>query len=195
MRIPKRRRREGKTDYLKRIKLLKSESPRVVFRKTNNLIIAEYVTSKEAQDKIEIGITSKALKNYGWPDKFDGSLKSIPASYLTGFLIGKEILKKKLEQPIVDFGMMRMLSKNKGFAFLKGLIDAGIEISCNEEHFPEEERIIGTNLKEDFSKTFKEIKSKIEKNEAVHSTKKETHKEHEKKEETHSTKKAVTKKK
>jgi large subunit ribosomal protein L18 len=176
MRIPKRRRREGKTDYLKRIKLLKSESPRVVFRKTDRYIIAEYITSKEAQDKIEIGITSKVLKNYGWPDKFNGSLKSIPASYLTGFLIGKEIIKKKLEQPIVDFGMTRVLSKNKGFAFLKGLIDAGIEINCDEENFPEEERIIGENLKEDFSKTFKEIKSKIEKNEAVHSEKKETKK-------------------
>jgi len=179
MRIPKRRRREGKTDYLKRIKLLKGESPRVVFRRTNNLIIAEYVTSKEAQDKIEIGLTSKALKKYGWPDKFDGSLKSIPASYLTGFLIGKEIIKKKLEQPIVDFGMTRVLSKNKGFAFIKGLIDAGIEISCPEKDFPEEERIMGESMKEDFSKTFKEIKSNIEggkqtEKKETHSTKKIT---------------------
>lgn len=172
MKVSKRRRREGKTDYLKRIKLLKSETPRIVFRRTNKYIIAEYVTSHEAQDKVEIGMTSKILKNYGWPEKFDGSLKSIPACYLTGFLIGKEIIKKKLENPIVDFGMMRMLSKNKGFAFLKGLIDAGIEINCDEEHFPEEERIEGKSLKEDFSKTFKEIKSKIEKGEGKAPSKK-----------------------
>ncbi len=166
MKVQKRRRREGKTDYLKRIKLLKSECPRIVFRRTNKYILAEYVDSHEAQDKVKIGFTSKILKKYGWPDKFDGSLKSVPASYLTGFVMGKEIAKKKLENPIVDFGMMRMLSKNKGFAFIKGLIDAGMEINCEEKHFPEEERIMGANLKEDFSKTFKEIKSKIEKGES-----------------------------
>jgi large subunit ribosomal protein L18 len=163
MKTLKRRKLEGKTDYMKRFKLLKSYLPRVIFRKTNRYVIAQYVTSKEAQDKIEIGITSRDLKKFGWPDEFGGSLKSIPAAYLTGLLIGKEIIKKKLKTPIVDFGMTRVLSKNRGFAFLKGIIDAGIKIKCDEEQFPEEERIIGKNLKDDFSKTFKEIKSKIDK--------------------------------
>jgi hypothetical protein len=63
----------------------------------------------------------------------------------------------------VDFGMIRVLSKNRAFAFLKGLVDAGIEINCPEENFPEEDRITGKHMKKDFSKTFKEIKSKIEK--------------------------------
>lgn len=163
MKTLKRRRIEGKTDYGKRIGLLKSETPRVVFRKTNRYIIAQYVESEEAQDKIIIGATSKDLQKFGWPKEFEGSLKSIPASYLTGFLLGKEITKKKLETPIVDFGMIRLTGKNKGFAFIKGLIDAGIKVKCSAENFPEEERISGKNLKKDFSKTFKEIKSKIEK--------------------------------
>ena len=163
MKVDKRRRLENKTDYAKRIKLLKSESPRLVFRRTNRYIIAQYVTSKEAQDKIEVGITSKNLKEYGWPAEFEGSLKSVPASYLTGFLIGKEIVKKKLKTPIVDLGMIRALSKNKAFAFLNGVVDAGIEIACPEENFPEKDRITGKNMKKDFSKTFAEIKSKIEK--------------------------------
>lgn len=160
--VDKRRRRESKTDYSKRMKLLKSESPRIVFRKTNRYIIGQYVTSDEAQDKIEIGITSKNLLSYGWPKEFEGSLKSLSASYLTGFLIGKEIMKKKLETPIVDFGMIRVIGKNKAFAFLKGVADAGIEINCPEESFPEEDRISGKHMKSDFSKTFKEIKLKIE---------------------------------
>ena len=163
MRVPKRRRIEGKTDYANRVRLLKGETPRVVFRKTNKYIIAEYVTSHEAQDKIEIGMTSKNLKKFGWPDEFDGSLKSVPASYLTGFLMGKEIAKKKLATPIVDVGMIRTISKNKVFAFIKGLIDAGMKIKCSKEKFPEEERIEGKNLKKDFTKTFKEIKLKLEK--------------------------------
>ena len=56
MKTLKRRRRESKTDYGKRIKLLKGNTPRIVFRKTNKHIIAQYISSKEAQDKIEIGI-------------------------------------------------------------------------------------------------------------------------------------------
>lgn len=163
MKTLKRRRLEGKTDYAKRIKLLKSEMPRIVFRKTNRYIIAQYATSREAQDKIEIGITSRNLKKFGWPEEMNGSLKSIPASYLTGLLAGKEIISKKLKTPVVDLGMIRAISKNKIFAFIKGLVDAGVKIKCDEENFPEEGRIEGKHMKKDFSKTFKEIKSKIEK--------------------------------
>jgi len=162
MKTLKRRRKEHKTDYLKRIKLLKSSSPRVVFKKTNKYIMAQYVKSKEAQDKVEIGVSSKILIKYGWPKEFRGSLKSIPASYLTGLLIGKKILGKKLEKPIVDFGMIRVLHKNRTFAFLKGLKDSGIKVECEEEFFPNEDRIRGKHLKKDFSKIFEEIKSKIQ---------------------------------
>lgn len=163
MKTLKRRKKEHKTDYSKRIRLLKSGSPRIVFKKTNRYIITQYVKSKEAQDKIEIGMTSKDLLKYGWPKELAGSLKSIPASYLTGLLIGKKILRKKLDSPIADFGMLRILHKNRAFAFLKGLKDSGIEIKCEEEFFPPEERIKGKHLKKDFSKIFEEIKSKIEK--------------------------------
>ena len=163
MKISKRRRIENKTDYSKRLKLLKSETPRLVFRKTNRYVLAQYIVSIEAQDKIEIGISSKNLSTYGWPKEFEGSLKSLTASYLTGYLIGKQITKKKLETPIIDFGMIRVIAKNKAFAFLKGVADAGVEVNCEEENFPEQERIEGKNMKKDFSKTFKEIKSKIDK--------------------------------
>jgi large subunit ribosomal protein L18 len=159
----KRRRKENKTDYLKRLKLLKSKIPRIVFRKTNKYVMAQYVVSKQAKDKVEIGLSSKQLVKYGWPKEFQGSLKSIPASYLTGFLIGKRIIKEKKETPIIDLGMMRVLHKTKIFAFLKGLIDAGIEIKHKKDVFPDDEKITGENLKKDFSKTFNEIKSKIEK--------------------------------
>ncbi len=162
MKVNKKRRRQNKTDYLKRLKLLKSKSPRIVFRKTNKYIIAQYVTSKEAQDKIEIGINSKNLINYGWPKESKGSLKSLSASYLIGLLMGKKILDKKLETPIVDLGMIRALHKTKVYAFMKGLNDAGIEIKCTEEAFPSEDRIKGEHMKNKIS--FNEIKSKIENN-------------------------------
>ncbi|MCX6746839.1 MAG: 50S ribosomal protein L18 [Candidatus Pacearchaeota archaeon] len=164
MKTLKRRRKEGKTDYLKRIKLLKNKCPRVIFRKTNKYILAQYVTSKEAQDKVEIGLTSKALIKYGWPNEMSGSLKSIPAAYLTGLLIGKEIIKNKLKTPIADFGMVRAIRKNRAYAFLNGIIESGIKIKCDEECFPDKDRISGKHMKKDFSQKFNEIKSKIEKN-------------------------------
>jgi len=161
--VLKRRKRENKTDYLRRLNLLKSKTPRIVFRKTNKYVIAQYIKSLETKDKVEIGISSKSLKKYGWPEDFQGSLKSIPASYLTGFLMGKKILKEKKQIPIIDFGMIRVLHKTKLFAFLKGLIDSGIEIKYKKEVFPSEDKIMGKNLKKDFSENFNQIKSKIEK--------------------------------
>jgi len=163
MKTLKRRRLEKKTDYGKRIKLLKSGLPRVVVRRTNRYIIAQYVTSKEAKDRIEFGVSSSALMKYGWPEKFKNSLKTISASYLTGLLFGKMISEKKGQKPIVDFGMIRAIRKNRLFAFLKGLKDSGIEVQCDEEYFPNEERIKGKHLKEDFSKEFDTIKNNIEK--------------------------------
>jgi len=160
--MPKRRRRENKTDYGKRIKLLKGGKPRVVFRKSNRYIIAQYVVSKEAQDNVALGVNSKDLIGFGWPKENQGSLKSIPAAYLTGFLMGKKIAEKGLENPIIDFGMNRMLYKTKTYAFLKGVIDSGIKINAKEEVFPEQDRIQGKHMKNKIN--FNEIKSGIEKN-------------------------------
>ncbi len=164
MKTLRRRRKENKTDYNIRIKLLKGEAPRVVFRKTNRYILAEYIISEEAKDKVLLGITSKILLKYGWPEDRVGSLKSIPASYLTGFLFGKKISEKKLETPVLDIGMIRNVRKSRVFSFIKGLIDSGIKIKCNEEFFPSEGRINGKDLKKDFSFVLEKIKSKIEKN-------------------------------
>jgi len=141
MKTVKKRRKQNRTDYLGRLKLLKSGKPRVVFRKTNKYIIAQYVTSKQAQDKIVFGVNSKDLMAHGWKEE-SGSLKSIPASYLIGYLIGKQIIKKSLETPIVDFGMTRVLHKTKTYAFLKGLIESGVKIKC-DKGFPDEEKIKG----------------------------------------------------
>jgi large subunit ribosomal protein L18 len=42
-RVPWRRRREGKTNYYKRLKLIRSGKPRLVVRRTNKYIIAQIV--------------------------------------------------------------------------------------------------------------------------------------------------------
>jgi len=163
MKTVRKRRKQNKTDYGKRIKLLKSGSPRLVFRRSNKYLNSQYVTSKGAQDKIKINLNSNLLLKYGWPIGLKNSLKTTPAAYLLGFLSGKTILKEKLKEPLIDFGMLRMIHKSRSYAFIKGLNDSGIKITCKEEAFPSEDRISGKHLKKDFSKTFEEIKSKIDK--------------------------------
>ncbi len=161
MKVQKRRRREAKTDYGRRLKLLKSEKPRIVFRRTNKYVTAQYTVSDEARDKVVMGISSNVLLKYGWPKEAASGLKNITAAYLLGYLMGKTIQKKKLEQPIIDFGMIQTLHKTKVYGFLKGVVDSGIAISCKEEAFPEEGRIKGEHLKNKVD--FEKIKSSIDK--------------------------------
>lgn len=161
IRTIKRRRRERKTDYKARLILLKSSLPRIIIRKTNKYILSQYVKSKESQDSVVIGADSKELLKYGWEKEKAGSLKSIPAAYFTGLLLGKKIKKieKENSKAILDLGLIRNVKKSRVYAVLKGLIDAGIEINYKKEVFPDEKRIKGEHLKNkiDFEKIKKNI--------------------------------------
>lgn len=163
MRIRKRRRREGKTDYKARLSLLKSGKARIVFRKTNKYLIGQYVKSKEAQDFVEVGVSSKELTKYGWPNDATGSLKSITASYLTGFLLGRKIIDKEGKtSAILDIGLLRNIPKSRIYGFLKGVVDAGVAVPCKKEMFPDESRIYGRHMKKNIE--FEKIKEEVEKN-------------------------------
>src|SRR3990167_6861646 len=84
-RVSRRRRRrlEAKTDYTSRLALIKSGMPRLVVRRTNRYIVAQVIKTDLAQDSIVVGVISRDLINSGWPENKKGSLKSLPASYLT----------------------------------------------------------------------------------------------------------------
>jgi len=161
MKTQKRRKIERKTDYKARLILLKSDLPRIAVRKTNNYIIAQYIKSHEGQDKVVAGVTSKELLNYGWDKKFTGSLKSIPAAYLTGKLLGNKIREKKGKEAILDIGLAKNIAGSRIYAVLKGLIDADIKIPCDEKSFPSEERISGKHLKDDIQKMIEKVREKI----------------------------------
>jgi large subunit ribosomal protein L18 len=150
----RKRRKECKTDYKSRKKLLESQLPRIVIRKTNKYFIIQTVESSEAQDKVILTFSSKELIKEGWNEKNKGSLKSIPAGYLTGLLAAKKIKNKKF---IVDLGMARTISGSRIFSVIKGLIDGGVGISANKKIFPPKERLEGEHLKPEM----KEIISKL----------------------------------
>ncbi len=163
LKIKKRRRREGKTNYNLRKKLLKGNLPRVTVRKTNKYIILSYVTSQEARDKVLISISSKKLLNYGWPEELKGSLKSIPAAYLSGLLFGKKISEKELNKKIIlDLGLNRNIAKSRIYSVVKGLKDAEIDIKCSEKIFPNEERTKGEHMKKNIKDIFDKIKQNID---------------------------------
>ncbi len=159
MKTIKRRRKENKTDYLKKLKMLKSGKPRLVVRKTNRYVILQYVESNEAQDRVVLGLTSKILLKHGWVESKKGSLKSLAAAYLAGFAMGKKIVKKKLETPIIDLGMVRNVHKSRIYGVVKGLVEAGVKIKHNAKVFPEDEK-----LKDIEGIEIEKIKSGIEKN-------------------------------
>ncbi len=147
----KRRRKEGKTDYRSRIEILKAGVPRLAVRKTNKYLIAEIIESDSAQDRIILGASSKELLKEGWPKEKAGSLKSKPASYLTGLILAKKSEKKI--KCILDIGLQRNSARGRIYSLLKGVIDGGIEVAHSEKALPGEEEIVqNKELREIFNK-------------------------------------------
>ncbi|MFX0022933.1 MAG: 50S ribosomal protein L18 [Candidatus Hermodarchaeota archaeon] len=146
-----RRRTEGKTDYHKRLRLLKSRKLRVVVRATNNHMRVQVVQSKLAGDKVLVSAFSKEL-----PLKFDWNANTgnVPAAYLTGYLAGTRAKKQNIQEAIFDLGIF--YHRNRVLAACKGVIDSGINIPYKEEFFPEslEDRVKGAHI-EYYAKTLK----------------------------------------
>jgi large subunit ribosomal protein L18 len=152
-----RRRHDGKTDYHKRLKLLKSRKLRVVIRASNDHMRVQIVQSKLGGDKILISAFSKELTSkYGW----NANTGNIPAAYLTGYLAGLRAKAQNINEGIFDLGVF--YHRNRVLAACKGLIDTGINIPYREEFFPEnlETRIKGIHI-EDYAKTLKSNEPEI----------------------------------
>ena len=146
-----RRRNAGKTDYHKRLKLLKSRKLRAVIRASNDHIRVQIVQSKLGGDKVLISAFSKELTSkYGW----NANTGNIPAAYLTGYLAGLRAKNKNIQDGIFDLGIF--YHRNRVLAACKGLVATGINIPHREEFFPEtlENRIKGIHI-EDYAKTLK----------------------------------------
>jgi large subunit ribosomal protein L18 len=160
--LAKQRRAEGKTNYTKRRRLLEGKKSRIVIRKTNRYVIIQYVKSSVAQDTVVASANSRELLEYGWLERKTGSLKSLGAAYLAGFLFGHRLKKLGLdkEQAILDTGLIRSTKGSRVYSAVKGIMDAKIKLSCNPEVFPEEKRIRGENIKEFFDKVKENIEKK-----------------------------------
>lgn len=159
MKLDKRRRIENKTNYRKRLVLLKGRSPRLVIRKTNRYLIMQIIKSEDAQDSVLYSTNTKELLKHGWPKDKEGSLKSLPAAYLTGLLLGKKSKDLK-EELILDTGLIPNTKGSRIYAAVKGISDAGIRINYDEKVIPSKERLEGKNTKvgDIFNKIMEKIK-------------------------------------
>ena len=144
-RRPFRRRAEGKTNYHKRMKLLKSKKLRAVIRASNNHIIVQIIQSKIGGDKVIVSAHSKELiSKFEW----NANTGNIPAAYLTGFLAGTRAKKQNVQEAILDLGIF--YHRNRVLAAFKGMLQSGIEIPYNEDFFPDniEEIITGSHIEQ-----------------------------------------------
>jgi len=161
--LPLKRRKEKKTNYNRRLKLLLSKKPRLVVRKSLKYTYAQIIKYKKDADQTMVSCSSKDLLKFGW----NRSCSNVPAAYLTGFLIGKKAVKNKIKSAVLDVGLQSCTKGGKIYAVLKGAIDAGLNIPKSEkteEMFPSEDRIKGKHIKDkEIEKIFNSVKAKIEK--------------------------------
>jgi large subunit ribosomal protein L5e len=160
------RRRQGKTDYYARKRLItqaknKYNAPkyRLVVRFTNKDIIVQIVTAELGGDKIFMAAYSHELKRYG----IKHGLTNWAAGYATGLLCARRALSKLglneefqgVEEPdgefklteeseegrrpfkcFLDVGLTRTSTGARVFGVMKGASDGGLYIPHSENRFP-----------------------------------------------------------
>jgi large subunit ribosomal protein L18 len=139
-----RRRREGKTDYGARIKLIYYEKSRLVVRISNAQATVQVIDYTPEGDVTVASAVGKQLSNYGYL----GNTGNITGVYLTGYLCAKRALAKGVEYAILDIGLRSPIKGSKVFAALKGAVDAGLEVPHGDFIFPEDERVRGEHVAE-----------------------------------------------
>ncbi|KAK9458646.1 60S ribosomal protein uL18 [Lipomyces oligophaga] len=163
---PYRRRREGKTDYYARKRLItqhkaKYNSPkyRLVVRFTNKDIIAQIVSSQISGDIVLSAAYAHELPNYG----IEHGLTNWAAAYAVGLLVARRTLQKlgldetytgveeadgefTLTEAVedgprpfkcyLDVGLHRTTTGARIFGVLKGASDGGLHVPHSEKRYP-----------------------------------------------------------
>jgi large subunit ribosomal protein L18 len=141
-RVPFKRKREGKTDYRQRTKLLRSGKPRLVVRPSLRHITVQVVRATPGGDSTLASAHSSELSKFGWK-AYSGN---VPAAYLTGLLCGYRAVKAGATEGILDLNMHAPTPQGKVFAALKGVLDAGLKVPHGEKVFPTDERTRGDHI-------------------------------------------------
>jgi|UniRef100_A0A2N9FTN2 large subunit ribosomal protein L5e len=158
------RRREGKTDYRARIRLInqdknKYNTPkyRFVVRFTNKDITAQIISASIAGDLVLAAAYSHELPRYG----LEVGLTNYAAAYCTGLLLARRVLKtlemddeyegnveatgedfsvepaetRRPFRALLDVGLIKTTTGNRVFGALKGALDGGLDIPHSDKRF------------------------------------------------------------
>ena len=164
-----RRRREGKTNYYKRKRLLIQDKQkynnakyRLVVRISNKNILCQLIYSRLEGDFVLSSSYSNKLCKIGLP--FENN--NFSTSYINGLYLSKKFFSENFSftkskntlknnfNVILDTGLARITTGNKVFAAMKGSVDGGFNIPHNEKRFP------GYKKNEDFN--VESMKNRIE---------------------------------
>jgi len=160
-----RRRREGKTDYFARKRLIvqnknKYNTPkyRLIVRFSNKMIVAQVAYATIEGDKIVADARSSELPRFG----IKCGLTNYASSYAVGLLLARRLNQKYgldetykgVEKPdgedyfiekegergafycVLDTGLARTSSGARIFGVLKGAVDGGLDIPHSNKRFP-----------------------------------------------------------
>mmetsp|Transcript_99186 Transcript_99186/g.175895 ORF Transcript_99186/g.175895 Transcript_99186/m.175895 type:complete len:317 (+) Transcript_99186:94-1044(+) len=164
--VKKRRRREGKTDFQARRKMVRQDKNkfnnkkyRLIVRLTNKRVICQIAYATIAGDCIVAQATSSELHKFGIPC----GLKNYGAAYATGLLVARRTLKnfglnetfkgkeeidgeeyhiedEDTEQrpfkAILDVGIRRTCVGARMWGALKGAVDGGLHVPHSAKNFP-----------------------------------------------------------
>ena len=136
------RRRNQRTNYKRRLGLLKSGKPRLVVRKTNTQIIGQIVEYNVSGDKTLIQADGNDIRKAGWK----APTKNLPAAYLIGLLLGSKAKEEGVTEVVLDIGLQTTTQENKMYALAKGVLDAGVDLPLGENVMPSEDRIKGNHI-------------------------------------------------
>ncbi|XP_019429284.1 PREDICTED: 60S ribosomal protein L5-like [Lupinus angustifolius] len=158
------RRRDGKTDYRARIRLInqdknKYNTPkyRFVVRFTNKDIIAQITSASIAGDHVLAAAYAHELPHFG----LEVGLTNYAAAYCTGLLLARRVLKtleldeeyegnveatgedfsvepaetRRPFRALLDVGLIRTTTGNRVFGALKGALDGGLDIPHSDKRF------------------------------------------------------------
>ena len=140
--VPFRRKREGRTYYKSRMKMIMSGKYRFVARKSLKNLQASIVQFDPKGDRIAITVDSKALLKIGWK----GDTGNLSSAYLIGYIAGKKAQEKGIKDAVFDIGFNKSVKGSRLYAALAGAIDSGLKIPFDQGVIPPKERIAGEHI-------------------------------------------------
>ncbi|MFQ6074905.1 MAG: 50S ribosomal protein L18 [Candidatus Bathyarchaeia archaeon] len=142
-RVAFRRRREGKTDYRMRKRMILSSHPRLVIRGSLKHMNIQVITARPEGDIVLTSAHSEEVsKMFGWK----APCGNIPTAYLTGLLAGYRAQAEGLPEAILDIGIRSPSRGSRVFAALKGAVDSGFKVKHDETVLPAELRVRGEHI-------------------------------------------------